>query len=41
MADLLIVGLSVVGTALILVEFAVYGFDFDALFFEEETTDEL
>ena len=36
MADMFVIGLSVVGTALILVEFAVYGFDFDALFFEEE-----
>lgn len=38
MADMFVIGLSAVCTALILVEFVVYGFDFDELFFEKEET---
>ena len=36
MFDMLVVGCAVFGIALVLVQFAIYGFDFDDLFFEKE-----
>ena len=36
MSDLVLVGLVVVGIALVLTQMAIFGFDFDELFFKKD-----
>jgi hypothetical protein len=36
MSDLVLCGLAVLGIVLVLIQMMIFGFDFDAMFFEKE-----